>query len=102
MNKFFEIKTDLYLIIFLIIIGFLFFTFHINTFDLHFDEIHWFYWSDPNLTFLETIQRFNNYNSPHPPLFSFISKLFLSFKNETHILRYINSTNMMVNSLLFF
>ena len=86
----------------LLIIGFSFFNFHINTFDLHFDEIHWFYWSDPSLTFSETINRFNKYTSPHPPLFALISKIVLNFENETHVLRYITTYNMMLNSLLFY
>ena len=89
-------------ILFILSLSFIFFNFHINTFDLHFDEIHWFYWSDPSLNFSETINRLNNYISAHPPLFALLNKIILNFKNETHVLRYITAFNMMINSVLFY
>jgi len=102
MINFFKKNLNLLNILIISILGYVFFFYHINTYDLHFDEIHWFYWSDPSLTFFETVDRLNNYISSHPPLFSLINKFFLNFKNETHILRYITAVNMIINSIIFY
>ena len=83
------VRKDNYIIILIILLGIFFRFYQINYEDLWIDEIFSFWIADPNISFIETLQRHNSIEQI-PIFFNLILKFFYSiFGHEIKMGRYL-------------
>lgn len=101
MNKVKKLKKINHIFI-LLLISLLIFLYQLNKFDFHFDEIHCFYWSSPELSLSEVIERLRYNEMFHPPLFFLINNLILKIKGNSEFARYITVFTTILSLIVFY